>query len=125
MQEHVSPRSVADYNAWLDHAIRDLSETDPEERLFRRVLEQNEDRGVSRSSARISALLTERNGRSSVSRGVRSERRAQRVRPDASDAQDRAGLPFRIRTGLANADQVPMMFGQCYGKVSPSRCCRA
>ncbi|MCK7512063.1 MAG: hypothetical protein MZV70_53805 [Desulfobacterales bacterium] len=40
MQEHVSPESVADYNAWLDHAIRDLSETDPEERLFRRVLEQ-------------------------------------------------------------------------------------
>ncbi len=40
VQEHVSPRSVADYNAWLDHAIRDLSETDPEERLFRRVLER-------------------------------------------------------------------------------------
>jgi hypothetical protein len=40
VQQHVSPRSVADYNAWLDHAIRDLSETDPEERLFRRVLER-------------------------------------------------------------------------------------
>jgi len=40
VQEHVSPQSVADYNAWLDHAIRDLSETDPEELLFRRVLAQ-------------------------------------------------------------------------------------
>jgi hypothetical protein len=40
VQQHVSPRSVADYNAWLDHAIRDLSETDPEELLFRRVLAQ-------------------------------------------------------------------------------------
>jgi hypothetical protein len=40
LQEHVSPHSVADYNAWLDHAIRDLSETDPEELLFRRVLAQ-------------------------------------------------------------------------------------
>ena len=40
VQEHVSPRSVADYNAWLDHAIRDLSEADPEERLFRCVLER-------------------------------------------------------------------------------------
>jgi hypothetical protein len=40
VQEHVSPRSVADYNAWLDHAIRDLSEADPEERLFRRVIER-------------------------------------------------------------------------------------
>ncbi len=39
VQEHVSPRSVADYNAWLDHGIRDLSEADPEELLFRRVLE--------------------------------------------------------------------------------------
>jgi hypothetical protein len=40
VQEHFSPRSVADYNAWLDYAIRDLSETDAEERLFRRVLER-------------------------------------------------------------------------------------
>jgi hypothetical protein len=40
VQEQVSPQSVADYNAWLDHAIRDLSETDPEELLFRRVLAQ-------------------------------------------------------------------------------------
>ena len=40
VQEHVSPQSVAEYNAWLDHAIRDLSERDPEELLFRRVLEQ-------------------------------------------------------------------------------------
>ncbi len=40
VQEHVSPRSVADYNAWLDHAIRDLSKADPEERLFRRVIER-------------------------------------------------------------------------------------
>jgi len=39
VQEHVSPRSVADYNAWLDHALRDLSDSDPEEFLFRRVLE--------------------------------------------------------------------------------------
>ena len=34
VQEHVSPQSVAEYNSWLDHAIRDLSETDSEERLF-------------------------------------------------------------------------------------------
>jgi hypothetical protein len=40
VQEQVSPQSVAEYNAWLDHAIRDLSETDSEELLFRRVLEQ-------------------------------------------------------------------------------------
>ena len=40
VQEHVSPQSVADYNAWLDHAIRDLAESDPEERLFRRALER-------------------------------------------------------------------------------------
>ena len=40
VQEHASPQSVADYNAWLDHAIRDLSEVDPEERLFRRVIER-------------------------------------------------------------------------------------
>ena len=40
VQEHVSPQSVPDYNAWIDYAIRDLSETDPEELLFRRVLAQ-------------------------------------------------------------------------------------
>ena len=40
VQEHVSAQSVADYNAWLDHAIRDLAESDPEERLFRRALER-------------------------------------------------------------------------------------
>ena len=40
MQERVAPESVADYNAWLEHALRDLSESDPEERLFKRVLER-------------------------------------------------------------------------------------
>ena len=40
VQERVSPESVADYNAWLEHAQRDLSESDPEERLFKRVLER-------------------------------------------------------------------------------------
>jgi hypothetical protein len=39
VQEHVSACSVADYNARLDHAIRSLSGADPEELLFRRVLE--------------------------------------------------------------------------------------
>ncbi len=40
VQEHVSPRSVVDYNAWIDHAICDLSEMDAEERLFRRALQR-------------------------------------------------------------------------------------
>jgi hypothetical protein len=39
VQERVVPESVADYNAWLEHAQRDLSEADPEERLFKRTLE--------------------------------------------------------------------------------------
>jgi hypothetical protein len=40
VQERVAPESVADYNAWLEHALRDLSESDPEERLFKRTLER-------------------------------------------------------------------------------------
>jgi|APIni6443716594_1056825.scaffolds.fasta_scaffold975759_1 hypothetical protein len=40
VQERVAPRSVEDYNAWLEHALRDLSESDPEERLFKRTLER-------------------------------------------------------------------------------------
>lgn len=39
LQENVSPQSVAEYNEWLDYALRDLSEADPEERLLKRVLE--------------------------------------------------------------------------------------
>jgi hypothetical protein len=40
VQERTAPKSVEDYNAWLDHGMRDLSESDPEERLFKRVLER-------------------------------------------------------------------------------------
>ena len=40
VQERVAPKSVEDYNAWLDHGMRDLSESDPEERLFKRTLER-------------------------------------------------------------------------------------
>jgi hypothetical protein len=40
VQERVAPESVEDYNAWLEHALRDLSESDPEERLFKRTLKR-------------------------------------------------------------------------------------
>ena len=39
VQEPVNPRTVADYNAWIDHGIADFSEDDPEERLYRRAIE--------------------------------------------------------------------------------------
>ena len=39
VQEPVNPRTVADYNAWIDHGIADFCEDDPEERLYRRAIE--------------------------------------------------------------------------------------
>ena len=39
VQEPVDPRTVADYNAWIDHGIADFSEDDPEEPLYRRAIE--------------------------------------------------------------------------------------
>ena len=38
VQEPVNPRTVADYNAWIDHGIADFSADDPEERLYRRAI---------------------------------------------------------------------------------------
>ncbi len=38
-QEAVNPRTVEDYNAWIDYSIADFSEDDPEERLYKRALE--------------------------------------------------------------------------------------
>ena len=38
--EPINPQTVDEYNAWLDLAMRDLSDFDPEERLFRATLEQ-------------------------------------------------------------------------------------
>jgi len=39
VQEPVNPRTVDDYNAWIDAGIADLSEDDPEERLYKRAIE--------------------------------------------------------------------------------------
>ena len=36
--EPVDPQTVTDYNAWLEHSVRDFSDTDPEERLAKAVL---------------------------------------------------------------------------------------
>lgn len=36
--EPVHPQTVADYNAWLEHSVRDFFDTDPEERLAKAVL---------------------------------------------------------------------------------------
>jgi hypothetical protein len=39
VQEPVNPRTVADYNAWIDQGIAGFSEDDPEERLYKRAIE--------------------------------------------------------------------------------------
>lgn len=39
VQAPVNPRTVADYNAWIDYGIADFSEDDPEERLYKRAIE--------------------------------------------------------------------------------------
>ena len=40
LAEPVNPQTVEEYNAWLDVAMGDLCDSDPEERLFRATLEQ-------------------------------------------------------------------------------------
>lgn len=37
--ESVNPQTVDEYNAWIEVGVADFSETDPEERLFKRAIE--------------------------------------------------------------------------------------
>lgn len=46
VREPVNPRTIEDYNAWLDYGMCGLSESDPEERLLRATLELMKDRGL-------------------------------------------------------------------------------
>ena len=39
VQKSVDPRTVEDFNAWIDYGIADFSEDDPEERLYKLALE--------------------------------------------------------------------------------------
>lgn len=38
VREPIDPQTVEDYNAWIDHSIRDFSDGDPEQRLAKAVL---------------------------------------------------------------------------------------